>query len=118
MNVLRRTRAQSAPVTTPTAAAPAPPASADEPRRVPRTRTGAAWVGICASVLTLVVLIVFMLQNTRRVQVSFLWMDGNLPLALALLIAGVGVGVVAMTIGAARMAQLRHLVHRRRPTTP
>jgi uncharacterized integral membrane protein len=66
----------------------------------------------------LVVLIVFMLQNTRRVQVNFLWMDGSLPLALALLIAGVGVGIVALTVGAARMAQLRRLIHRRRPTTP
>jgi len=116
VNVLHRTRAQSAPVTAPDGSAL--PAPADEPRRVPRTRTGAAWVGICASVLTLIVLIVFMLQNTRRVQVNFLWMDGTLPLALALLIAGVGIGVVAMTIGAARMAQLRRLVHRKRPMTP
>jgi putative membrane protein len=116
VNVLHRTRAQSAPVTAPDGSAL--PASADELRRVPRTRTGAAWVGICASVLTLIVLIVFMLQNTRRVQVNFLWMDGTLPLALALLIAGVGIGVVAMTIGAARMAQLRRLVHRKQSTTP
>jgi uncharacterized integral membrane protein len=77
--------------------------------QIPRTRTSAIWVGICAGALTLVVLIVFMLQNTRSVEVTFLWMHGNLPLALALLIAGVGVGILAMVVGAARITQLRHL---------
>jgi lipopolysaccharide assembly protein A len=61
-----------------------------------------------------VVLIVFMLQNTRSVEVTFLWMQGSLPLALALLIAGVGVAIVAMVIGAARMTQLRRLFRQRR----
>jgi prepilin-type processing-associated H-X9-DG protein len=55
------------------------------------------------------------MQNTGSVQVNFLWMDGSVPLALALFIAGVGAAIVAMTIGAARMTQLRRLVrHRRR----
>ena len=83
-------------------------------RRVPRTRTGAAWMGIGAAVLSFVVLIVFMLQNTGSVEVHFLWMDGSVPLALALLIAAVGAAIVAMTVGAARIAQLRRLVRRRR----
>ncbi|MFI5706521.1 lipopolysaccharide assembly protein LapA domain-containing protein [Kribbella sp. NPDC051620] len=82
--------------------------------QVPRTRAGAAWVGICAAALAAVVLIVFMLQNTRTVQISFLWMDGSLPLAMALLIAGVGVGIVTMLIGTARLTQLRRLARRRR----
>jgi uncharacterized integral membrane protein len=29
------------------------------------------------------VLIIFMLQNTRSVEVTFLWMHGTLPLTLA-----------------------------------
>jgi uncharacterized integral membrane protein len=41
---------------------------------VPPTRTSAAWIAICTAALTFMVLIVFMLQNTRRVEVSFLWM--------------------------------------------
>ena len=75
--------------------------------RVPRTRTGAAWFGICVAAMLFVVLIVFMLQNTRSVQISFLGMHGNLPLALALLIAAVGTAILTMAIGAARIAQLR-----------
>ncbi|MFC5264629.1 lipopolysaccharide assembly LapA domain-containing protein [Kribbella qitaiheensis] len=102
--------------TIPTPAASTEPAAAPAPSPGPvlRTRTGATWVGICAAVLTLVVLIVFMLQNTHRVEVSFLWMDGSVPLALALLVAGVGVGIVAMVVDTARVTQLRRLVRDRR----
>jgi uncharacterized integral membrane protein len=63
---------------------------------VPRTRTGVTWFGFCVAALSFVVLIVFMLQNTRTVQVSFLGMHGNLPLALALLIAAVGAAILTM----------------------
>jgi uncharacterized integral membrane protein len=61
----------------------------------------------------LVALIVFMLQNTRSVEVTFLWMHGTLPLALALLIAGLGSAILAMVFGAARITQLRRLARRR-----
>ncbi len=81
---------------------------------LPRTRTGTAWVGICVAALLSIVLIVFMLQNTRSVQVNFLGMDGSLPLALALLIAAVGAAILTMVVGAARITQLRLLARRRR----
>jgi uncharacterized integral membrane protein len=80
----------------------------------PHTRTGAAWFGICAAALVTVVLIVFMLQNTSSVQVNFLWMHGNVPLALALLIAAVGSAIVTMVVGVARITQLRRLSRRQR----
>ena len=78
----------------------------------PTTRLSATWFGVCAAALTLVVLIIFMLQNTRSVEVSFLWLHGNVPLALALLIASVGTAVAVMVVGAARITQLRR--HARR----
>jgi uncharacterized integral membrane protein len=87
-------------------------------RGVPGTRWSAAWVGICAAALVSVVLIVFMLQNTRSVQVSFLWLDGTLPLALALLIAAVGSAILTMVVGTARITQLHRLVGRRRNQRP
>lgn len=73
-----------------------------------RTRAGAAWVGICLGALVLVALIIFMLQNTGTVEVAFLGMRGSAPLAVTLLIAGVGVGIVALVIGTWRISQLRH----------
>jgi uncharacterized integral membrane protein len=82
--------------------------------RLTRTRTSSAWFGICAAALLSIVLIVFMLQNTRSVEVNFLGMDGSLPLALALLIAAVGAAILTMVVGAARITQLRLLARRQR----
>lgn len=90
---------------------PAPAASS----RVPLTRTGVTWLGLCVAALLFVVLIVFMLQNTRSVEVTFLGMHGNLPLAMALLIAAVGAAILTMVIAAARITQLRLLSRRQRP---
>ena len=78
----------------------------------PRSRAGAVWVGVCVAAVLLVALIVFMLQNTQLVLVSFLGMQGTVPLAVALLIAGVGVGIIALIIGSVRIAQLRRRLHR------
>ena len=95
--------------------APEAPAPVVPRRRgVPRTRWSAAWVGICAAALVSVALIVFMLQNTRSVEVSFLWLHGTLPLALALLIAAVGSAILTMVVGTARITQLHRLVGRGR----
>jgi len=90
------------------------PTATSSSRRLPRTRTGAVWFGICAAAVALVVLIVFLLQNTRSVEVSFLWMHGSVPLSLALLAAGVGVAILAMAVGEARVGQLRRLARRNR----
>lgn len=113
MSVLNRNR------NAPEGSAVTEPPSADTlPRsseaKVDRTRTAATWVGICVAVLMFVVLVVFMLQNTGSVSVSFLWLDGSLPLGLALLIAGVGVGILVSIVGTARIAQLRRRIPRRR----
>ena len=81
---------------------------------VPRTRTSAAWIAICAAALVSVALIVFLLQNTRKVEVSFLWLHGTLPLALALLVAAVGSAILTMVFGTARITQLRRLARQRR----
>jgi lipopolysaccharide assembly protein A len=95
-----------------------PAAESRAPRRLvktPRSRAGAFWVGICIAALVLIALIVFMLQNTQPVLVTFLSMQGTVSLAIALLIAGIGVGIVALVIGTIRIGQLRRrLTHERR----
>jgi uncharacterized integral membrane protein len=82
--------------------------------RMPRTRTGMVWFGLCAGAVAFLVLVVFMAQNTRSTEVSFLWLHGTLPLALALLIASVGAGLLTMVVDAARITQLRRLSRRQR----
>ncbi len=110
-------QAQNASTDQPTVA---PPPGLDSPpsvptTRVPRTRTGTVWFGVCVAALLLVVLIVFMLQNTRSVEVSFIGMHGHLPLALGLLVAAVSAAILTMVVGAARITQLRRLSRRQRP---
>ena len=110
-------RTRNAPADRPTADPPqtrtGPPQMAPT-SPVPRTRTGAVWFGIWVAALLFVVLIVFMLQNARSVEVSFLRMHSNLPLALALLVAAVGAAILTMLVGAARITQLRRLSRRHR----
>jgi uncharacterized integral membrane protein len=92
-----------------------PPGDAPAKRgeKPPHTRTGAVWFGVWAGAAALIVLIVFVAQNTGNVRINFLWMDGLIPLALALLIAGVAGAVIAMAVASARILQLRRLLRRR-----
>jgi uncharacterized integral membrane protein len=103
---------------TPSSAAPlwdrADPTMAPDAGRARRTRLSGAWLGVCTVAVALVALIVFMLQNTRGVEVTFLWMHGTAPLAVALLTAGVAVAIVAVAVGQARIGQLRRAARRQR----
>jgi uncharacterized integral membrane protein len=85
------------------------------PDRPPRfTRASAVWVATGMALLLLILLIVFVLQNSTRVEVQFLGLSGTIPLGMALLIAAVGGGVVVAVAGIARVTQLRMNARRTR----
>jgi uncharacterized integral membrane protein len=110
MPILHRTRGNSSdPNTAPAAPLAEVPHAADAPS-VPRTRTSIAWAAIWTAAIAFIALIVFMLQNTRSIDVSFLGMHGTLPLAIALLIAVVGGVLLTLVFGTVRITQLRRLV--------
>jgi uncharacterized integral membrane protein len=80
---------------------------------VPRSRAGDLWVAAVVFASVLLLLLIFVLQNGQRVDVSFLGAHGQLPLGVALLMAAVfGVLLVALP-GTARIVQLRMLSRRR-----
>lgn len=80
---------------------------------VPSSRSGGLWVAAVVFALVLLLLLIFVLQNGRRVDVSFLGAHGQLPLGVALLLAAVfGVLLVALP-GTVRIVQLRMLNRRR-----
>jgi uncharacterized integral membrane protein len=88
-----------------------------EPGRpaIPRSRMGGLWVAAVAFAVVLLLLLIFVLQNGRRVDVSFLGAHGTLPLGVALLLAAIfGVLLVALP-GTVRIVQLRTLGRRRGP---
>jgi uncharacterized integral membrane protein len=104
----------------PLAPAPSSP-TPDSPTRtsgtVVRTRAGGLWVAVVAFAVVLLLLLIFVLENGQRVDVSFFGAHGRLPLGVALLLAAVfGVLLVALP-GTARILQLR-MLGRRTPPPP
>jgi uncharacterized integral membrane protein len=81
-------------------------------KKVPATRVGAAWVALVAAAILAVLLIIFLAQNTRSTEISFLWMTTSTSLAVALLVAAVGSVLLTVILGTARITQLRRRIHR------
>lgn len=83
------------------------PRAAVRSGRAPRSRVGGVWGALVAAAIVLLFLLIFVLQNGQRVEVSFLGANGTLPMGVALLLAAVfGVLLVALP-GTARIIQLR-----------
>jgi uncharacterized integral membrane protein len=88
-----------------------------EPRPQPKnplrgSRTSGLWVAVVASAVVLILLIVFIAQNTEPVDVHFMGWEGQTPLAVALMIASVAGLVLAAVAGTLRIWQLRRRVRR------
>jgi uncharacterized integral membrane protein len=74
---------------------------------------GNAWVALLVAAFVLLLLLIFILQNSQRADVRFLGAHGHLPMGVALLLAAVfGVLLVALP-GTVRIIQLRMLGRRR-----
>ena len=67
-------------------------------------------VGVAA----LLVILVFILQNMQSVELHFLTLHGQLPLAMALLFAAILGTVIVLAFGGGRILQLRLLARRAR----
>jgi uncharacterized integral membrane protein len=80
----------------------------------PRTVAGSTWVMACIAVLILIVLIVFVAQNTASVRVTLFSFHGRFPLAVELLAAVAAGCVLTLGLGTTRILQLRRVVRRRR----
>lgn len=79
-----------------------------------RTRLSGAWTAIVIGLVALVIILVFILQNGQKVDVTFLMFRGQLPLAVALLFALILGAVIVFAFGAARILQLRMVAGRAR----
>lgn len=105
---------ESKPTVQPTEPAP-PPAGAAAPNRV--TRAAVIWSAVAVSLVVLVLLIIFFIQNQDMVAVKFLGFEGRLAQGVAFFIAAVGGGILVAIAGGARILQLRHSEKRRRRVT-
>ncbi|HSZ39828.1 MAG TPA: lipopolysaccharide assembly protein LapA domain-containing protein [Trebonia sp.] len=111
--------AQAAPPGTATAPAappetPAAPTVLPQHHKLRRTRLSGTWVAIFFFALVLVFLLIFILQNSHTVDVSYFGAHGHLPLGVALLLAAVcGILLVSLA-GGARIMQLRATARKHR----
>jgi uncharacterized integral membrane protein len=78
------------------------------------TRAGAVWSALTGGFLILIVLLIFITQNTAAVQLAFLGWRGSLPLGVSMLLAAVAGGLITVLAGTARMYQLRRAAKKHR----
>jgi uncharacterized integral membrane protein len=65
------------------------------------------WVGFVLGAIVLALLLVFVLQNTRSVKVSFFSASGAIPLGAALVFAALGGVLLAAVAASLRILQIR-----------
>jgi uncharacterized integral membrane protein len=97
---------------TPAVAPPEPPAGVDRKGKAQRTRVSGVWVAVIAGAVFLIVLIIFVAQNSRKTSVHFLGWSGHLSVALVILLSGVCGVLLAAVPGTIRILQLRRSVRR------
>jgi lipopolysaccharide assembly protein A len=97
--------------------APSPPAAASRRPRL-RTRISSARNALIAGCAVLIVMLIFIIQNTRAVQISFLGAHASVSLAVALLLAAIAGALLPIAVGTARITQLRRVIRRDRRRGP
>jgi uncharacterized integral membrane protein len=94
-------------------AAPAP----TEPQPMPEsavkfTRAAALWSAMIVGFVILILLLVFILQNTASATVHFFGWEWNLPIGVGVLLAAVCGGLLTVAAGTVRIVQLRRAAKR------
>ena len=79
---------------------PGPEQSAPPPRKIKHTRISGLWVAVGIFALVLLFLLIFILQNSRGVDISYLGAHGHMSLGVALLLAAVCGALLAITAAA------------------
>lgn len=90
-------------------------AGLDSRGRVRATRVSGVWVGLIGTALFLILLVIFIGQNSRRVTIHFFGWHGQFSLALTILLSAV-IGVLLVSIpGTVRIVQLRRALRKNGP---
>ena len=89
-----------------------PPAQREaKPSRISRT-----WVALALFAVVLLLLLVFILENSQSVDISYFGAHGHVPLGVALLLAAVLGILLAVIAWFGRGVQVRTAAHRHRKT--
>jgi uncharacterized integral membrane protein len=71
------------------------------------TRAAALWSALIVGFVILILLLIFIAQNTASAEFAFFGWHWSLPLGVAILMAAVAGGLVTVGAGTARIYQLR-----------
>ena len=82
--------------------------------KIKRTRISGLWVSVGFFAVVLLLLLIFILQNGTKVDISYMGAHGHLPLGVALLLSAVCGVLLVVLAGAARISQLRAVARRHR----
>jgi uncharacterized integral membrane protein len=100
---------------------PPPPPAPGEVSKNPAigfTRAGALWSFLIAGFLILILLLIFIAQNTTSTPITFLGWHWSLPLGVSILLAAVVGGLITVAAGTARIIQLRRAAKKQPGTGP
>ncbi|UXA08558.1 DUF1049 domain-containing protein [Mycobacterium sp. SMC-2] len=78
-----------------------------EPSSRSFTRLAAAWWALVVGLVILIVLLIFVAQNTESLTVHFLAFHWNLPVGVGYLLSAAAGATTTVLVGAARIIQLR-----------
>jgi uncharacterized integral membrane protein len=84
--------------------------------KIRHTRISGLWFAVAFFAVVLLFLLIFILQNGKAADISYLGMHGHLPLGVALLLAAVCGVLLTILAAAARISQLRTVARRHRRT--
>ncbi|WP_406813675.1 lipopolysaccharide assembly LapA domain-containing protein [Mycobacterium sp. M23085] len=94
---------------------PAPAATTGAPAKEPAigfTRAGALWSSLIGGFVILILLLIFITQNTTPTDFQFLGWHWSQPKGVAILLAAVVGGLITVAVGTARILQLRRAAKR------
>ena len=103
----------------PDPSAPLPATTATKPESAVKfTRAAALWSALITGFVILIVLLVFIMQNTDSTTIHFFGWAGSLPVGVAILLAAVCGGVLTFAVGTARIVQLRRAAKKNLKVNP
>lgn len=82
-----------------------PPTPRDEAGKF--TRAGALWTALAGGFVVLILLLVFVMQNTEPTPIQMFGWSWQLPVGVALLLAAIAGGLLTFLVGTVRILQLR-----------
>jgi uncharacterized integral membrane protein len=90
------------------------PSTPERHDEIPHTRAARAHNTLIAGAVVLILLLVFIIENTESVRIAYFGIGFHLPLGVALLLAAIGGALLVGIVGTARILQLRRQVRRPR----